>query len=609
VKLNYGPVVSIAAVLACLIGPAAGVAAEKADDAKTAGVREGPVVGRARDAGVGELAPDLTFRDLAGTTHRLSGFRGKPVVIAFTGTGCPVARKYLPTLAELQRTYSAKGVTFILVNPQATETPDAMRKAVTEAGYRGLYAHDQAGSATAALGASSTTETILLDAARTVVYRGAADDQFGLGYALDKPRKTFLVDAIEATLGGRRPDVAATSAPGCVLEPKGQAAAVVEPPPPAVTFHNRISRIVQQSCQSCHRAGENGPFELATFADVRDHLPMIRKVVGNRTMPPWFADPKVGHWANDASLPERDQRDLLAWDAAGAPEGDAADAPLPRAFTPGWRIGKPDAVFTAAAPQTIPAKGPIKYRYVVVDTNLERDRWVKAVEIRSDQPQVLHHLLAFLTFPKGDARAKDYPDPRGGLDGYFAGLVPGQAATTFPAGTAKLLPKGAKIILQVHYTPNGTEVVDHPRIGFVFADAPPEHEVLTVAAHNERFRIPPGAAEYKVVADYRFRGDTRILSFNPHCHVRGKAWRYELLYPDGRAETVLDVPRYDFNWQLEYHLAHPLDVPTGTTLRVTAWYDNSTANPANPNPKATVGFGEQTYEEMMIGYVTGHRLP
>jgi thiol-disulfide isomerase/thioredoxin len=586
-------------------------AAERADRTQPAGddaVRVGPRVLSPRDAAVGHRLSDLTLKTVDDKPIRLGDFReARGVVLFMTGTGCPLARKYLPVMAELQKRYAAQGVAFIAINAQATETPEQIREAVAAAGYAGMMTRDPEQQAAAALGVSTTTETVLIDSARTVAYRGAADDQFGIGYALPVARRQFLADAIDAILAGRTPAVAATTAPGCAMEPAARAKPLADgSASPGVTYHNRISRIIQRSCLECHRAGENGPFELGSYALVKEHLPMIRRVVQNGTMPPWHA--VGGTWSNDWSLPERDKADLLAWASAGAPEGDPADAPRARAFVQGWRIGTPDAVFVAGKAQDIPAKGPIPYRYVAIETNLKEDRWVTAAEIRVDQPEVVHHLLAFVQFPKGDPRAKNYPDVRGGAGGYFAGLVPGQAATEYPAGTAKLLPRGANLILQIHYTPNGKAVVDRPRIGFRFAAAPPKHEMLTVAAHTERFRIPPGAANHEVTADYPFNGPARLYAFSPHSHVRGKAWRYELIHADGRRQVVLDVPRYDFNWQLEYRLAEPIDVAAGAVLRATAWYDNSAANPANPDPTATVRFGEQTDQEMMIGYITGHRL-
>jgi hypothetical protein len=213
----------------------------------------------------------------------------------------------------------------------------------------------------------------------------------------------------------------------------------------------------------------------------------------------------------------------------------------------------------------------------------------------------------FLVYPPD--QVGNQPKYNDGLTGYFAGLVPGQGATTFPAGTAKLLPKGASMVFQIHYTPNGTATEDRPKIGMIFQDGPPTTQFITYSAFNNRFRIPPGDGNFEVTADYFFKGKSKLTALMPHTHVRGKAFRYELFYPDGKSEVVLDVPRYDFNWQLEYQFRTPIDVPAGTRMRATAWYDNSAANPANPDPTKTVKFGDQTWEEMMIGYFAGYRVP
>jgi hypothetical protein len=244
-----------------------------------------------------------------------------------------------------------------------------------------------------------------------------------------------------------------------------------------------------------------------------------------------------------------------------------------------------------------------------VQTHLAEDKWVKAVEIRPTSPQVVHHVLVFVIYPPSHPRLGEQPRYKDGLDGYFAGLVPGQGHVIYPRGLAKFLPRDATLVFQIHYTPNGTATQDRPKIGLVYGDGPPEHEISTRGVFNTRFRIPPGDGNFKVSATHYFQNPARLLSFNPHSHVRGKAYRYELQYPGGKTETVLDLPRYDFNWQMEYVLRDPIDVPAGTRLKVTAWYDNSEKNPANPDPGATVRFGDQTWDEMMIGYFSGYRLP
>ena len=567
-------------------------------------LREGPKVLAPAEHRVGELVPaGLSFTDLDGKPGTLGDFRGKPAtVVCMTGVGCPIARKYVPVLADLAKAYADRGVQFLLVNPNKSESADAMREIAQQTGVR--YVHEADAALGSALGASSSTEVFVLDAGLTLAYRGAVDDQFGLGYALPAAKRRYLADALDAILAKAPPAVQATTAPGCELDlAPAPALATAD-----VTYHNRVSRILQRNCVECHRDGEAAPFTLDAYAGVKDHLAMIRKTVRKGIMPPWFADPSVGHWANDRSLPERDKSDLLAWADAGAPEGDPADAPVARAFTPGWRIGQPDAVFETPVEFDISATGVMGYQRVMVQTRLPEDKWVRAVEIRPTHPGVVHHVLVFVAYPPDHPKLGQQPPTEDGLKGYFAGLVPNSGHHVYPAGTAKLLPRDALLIFQIHYTPNGTAVRDRPRIGFVFDDAPPEHELITTAAANPRLRIPPGAPNHEVVAHYKFGGPARITSFSPHSHVRGKAYRYELTYPDGRHERVLEIPRYDFNWQLEYVLREPIDVPRGTVLKVTAWYDNSAANPANPDPTKLVRFGDQTWDEMMIGYFTGHKL-
>jgi mono/diheme cytochrome c family protein len=454
------------------------------------------------------------------------------------------------------------------------------------------------------LKADSTTDVFVLDAARTLVYRGAVDDQYGFGYALPKPRKAYLIDALEAVIAGNDVAVKATSAPGCDLPVKLQ-----EPPAAAanVTWHNRVSRIVQNNCQECHRPGEPAPFPLITYEDVEDNLATIRRVVQKKIMPPWFAEGGPAIWANHRALSDEDREALLDWIAAGAPVGDHNDAPLARKWVDGWRIGTPDAVYSVEQPIKVAAQGVMDYQHVMVKTNLTEDKWVRAVEVRGTQPQVIHHILVFVVYPKAHPRATEQPRIRGGLTGYFAGMVPGAGVSEFPDGTAKFLPRGASLVFQIHYTPNGETVEDAPRIGVVFADEP-EHEVMTRAAFNRRFRIPPGAADHAVEGVYMFEQSQRIFSFSPHSHLRGKAFKYELIDAAGNSRTVLHVPNYDFNWQLVYQLRQPIDVPAGTRLKVTGSYDNSPDNPANPDPTKWVTFGEQTSDEMMIGYFTSHPI-
>ncbi len=537
---------------------------------------------------------------------------GEFTVYALSSTTCPLSQKYVPTLVELAAGAEAR-VHFVIVDPIATDAAESVRELAQRFGEHASVVHDREGTLARALGATTTTDVIVLDAASTTVFHGAVDDQYGVGYALENPRRRFLADALRALLSDEPLLVAATDAPGCELELSDAAPVASE-----LTYHDRISRIVQANCVECHRTGGVAPFSLETHADLVAHAGMVRRVVEKGQMPPWFAaeparaegQPPTTRWANERALSAADKADLLAWLASGKPEGNPSHAPLPRSFAGEWSIPAPDAVFEFAQPESIPASGVVPYRNVVVETRLEEDRWVRAIEVRPGDAGVVHHVLVHLVDSEleraNEGRRRRRADDDIAAEerlGFWAAYVPGQGALSYPQGFAKLLPKGAKLRFQMHYTPNGTATEDRTRIGVVFTDEPPLHEVRTIGVVNPRIRIPPGAANHEESATFPIPLDAVLLSFVPHLHVRGKAARYERIARDGTSSTLLDVPRYDFNWQLLYRLAEPLTLRSGEQLRFTAWYDNSAENPANPDPTATVRWGPQTFDEMHLGYV------
>jgi thiol-disulfide isomerase/thioredoxin len=538
------------------------------------------------------LIPDVACGDSQGRTVRLAELvAGSPwTVLAFTNATCPLCRKYAPVLARLEKDYASRGVAFVFVNPTQKDKPG-------DVPFAGRYLLDTQGKLRAALGATSTTEVFVLDQRRTLRYRGAVDDQYGLGYALEAPRQRYLAAALDALLAGRAPPVAATTAPGCVLEREEAAAAPAVP----LTYHARIERILQVHCLECHRQGGVAPFSLETYDDVAAHRGMIRRVVMDGRMPPWLAAPppagQPSPFLNDRRLPEADRRDLLAWLASDRPQGDPADAPLPLRFTPGWTIGQPDVIYQLPQPIAVKAEGTMPYQNVFIDTDFDEDRWVQALEVQPTAREVVHHVLVF-TLPPGSRRIVG-----GETTGFFAAYVPGNNKLIYPPGYAKKLPKKAVLRFQIHYTPNGKATTDQTRLGLIFAKEKPRYEVQVAAIANLGFRIPPGAENHEVSARLPVPFDVRLLALFPHAHLRGKAARYELRTPDGTTTTLLHVPRYDFNWQLEYRFAQPVPVPRGSTLIYRAWYDNSANNPANPDPSRTVRWGEQTYDEMHLGYV------
>ncbi|MCB9933169.1 MAG: redoxin family protein [Planctomycetes bacterium] len=580
------------------LAAAAGVVLSQDAGEELEDVRQAPKLVDPRAHNIGRLIPDLEFTDTEGKAGKLSDYKDKQaLVIAVTNKGCPICKKYAPVLNEIVKAYSEKNVAFLLLNPMENESVEECKDAIGRYGFTARYVPDPKGVIAKALKVNSTGDCFVLDAARTLRYRGAVSDQFGLGYNLDEPRFNYLTDAIDSVLAGREVAVPATWAPGCLLELEAVAATG------EITWHNRVSRIVRDNCQECHRAGENGPFELMTYADVKANRTMIKRQVKNKLMPPWFANPEHGEFSNDRSLSDEDREALLGWIDNGCPEGDAKDAPLPRKFTEGWKIGEPESVLQIPQPITVPAKGKVEYQYVKVKTSFDEDKWVQAMEIRPSAPQVVHHVLIFLKYPRNHPRASEQPDDRGGLAGYFMGMVPGQGEIVFPEGMGKFLPKGAEMTFQIHYTPNGEEVQDQPRLGMIFCKEKPKKEVTTTGVSNVFFEIPAGADNHEVKAIHVAQQDMRVLSLMPHMHVRGKAYKYVAKLPSGEEITLLDIPRYDFNWQLVYVLREPIDLPKGSKIYATGWYDNSDKNPANPDPTKKVGFGEQTWQEMQIGYV------
>ncbi len=363
------------------------------------------------------------------------------------------------------------------------------------------------------------------------------------------------------------------------------------------TFSKDVAPIFYKNCMSCHRQGEIAPMSLVTYKEVRPWAKSIREKVLTRTMPPWHADPGVGHWANDRRMSQEEIDTIVRWVDQGAKEGNSKEMPAPPKLNSGWQIGEPDMIFHMPAEFTIPAEGEVAYQYFRVPTNFKEDRYVQAMEARAGNLSVVHHIVIYVREP-GFKRSKK-------LDlgeGLLGALSPGQTPFVAQPGTAKLIKAGSELIFQLHYTPNGKEAKDRSYIGLIFAKQPVEKVITTTAAFEIRFAIPPGAPNHEVKASYEFEQDSQIVSFMPHMHLRGKDITYKATYPDGRSETLLHIPRYDFGWQVYYYPKRPIEIPKGTKMEVVAHFDNSAKNRLNPDPTKEVRFGEQTWDEMMNGF-------
>jgi peroxiredoxin/mono/diheme cytochrome c family protein len=564
------------------------------------------------DRGLGLPVQNFTLRDTAGKEVQLYSYAGKKaVVVVFIGTGCPVNDLYLPRLAEMAKEYSKKEVAFLAIASNHGEEPAAVAKHVKAHGVEFPVLMDRNNRLADILLAERTCETLIINGLNAkIMYRGAIDDQYTPTAKKGQPTQNYLKDALESIIAGKVIPTKATIVAGCPLEraPKREVQRV-RPAPVSdalpeidpktigkVTYSNHVADILQRKCQQCHRPGEVGPFSLLTFEDARKRGKAITEVVTERRMPPWHADPKHGKFSNDRSLSPKERATLLAWVDQGMPAGDAKDSPKPREFVEGWSIGKPDVVFSMPKSYVVAAQGTLPYQNFRVKTNFKEDVWIQAAEARPGDRSVVHHILVLVDEGKGKRN-------RAEADGYLAVYVPGDAPSVYAPGTAKRIPAGADLIFQMHYTPIGQAKSDLSSVGLIFAKEPPQFRAVTHGIAQTRLEIPAEAENHPVEAAITLPKPIRLLSFFPHMHLRGKSFQYTATYPDGKKEVLLSVPAYDFAWQSVYRLAEPKILPKGTRIDCLAHYDNSSKNPANPDPTITVRWGEQTYEEMLIGYL------
>ncbi len=381
--------------------------------------------------------------------------------------------------------------------------------------------------------------------------------------------------------------------------------------PAEVTFHKDVEPIMQSHCQECHRPGEIGPMSFLSYETTRPWAKAIKAAVLTRKMPPWPADPHYGHFANARSLSDADIATIVSWADNGAPAGSLTDAPPAKHWVEGWTNGTPDSVISLAKPYAVPKTGVVEYTYMIVPTHFEHDTWVRGAEIVPTDRSVVHHIIAFIRPPGSkwfaDQKTGEFFVPaKSGRGGearaeLLVGYAPGLPAAILPDGVAKLVPAGSDLVLQLHYTPNGKEVQDQSKVGLYFSEKPRERE-MTLSATNAAFAIPPQDPNYEVESHFVLQHDVRLIAVMPHMHLRGKDFKYTLAYPDGRREEILSVPKWDFHWQLYYYLDKPMALAAGTRIECVAHYDNSPNNPDNPDPTKTVRWGDQTFEEMMIGW-------
>ena len=537
---------------------------------------------------------ELGVADFRGRVWKMEDFAdAKLMVVAYLGTECPLAKLYASRLNDLEKEFAGKGVAFLGVMSNRQDSIAEISAYVRQYNVSFPVLKDAGNRLADAMGAERTPEVYVLDGDRMIRYWGRIDDQYGIGYVREKPATFDLKNAINDLLAGGEPKTPITRSVGCII---GRQKSVDENA--SVTFTNQVSRILNRRCVECHREGEIGPFALSDYHEAAGWADMIAEVVRDGRMPPWHANPEVGKFSNDRSLTEEEKQTLYAWAEAGAPEGNPADLPESPTFVSGWQLPRePDVVIPMSEkPYKVEATGEIPYRYFVVPLPFTEDKWLAAAELQPGNRSVVHHILCFVR-PKGS---------KGGIEAarnFLVGYVPGARVEQYPQGMAKRIPAHSELICQMHYTPPGAPEEDISKLGLVFAKPGDiTHELATFSAIGD-FKIEPYKADQSFPAGMRESLPTSsLLAFSPHMHLRGKAFKYELLKPNGERELLLDVPNYDFNWQTTYMLEEPIQVVSGSKIIGEAVFDNSAKNLNNPDPSKTVGWGEQTDDEMLIGY-------
>lgn len=519
----------------------------------------------------------------------------KLIIVAFLGTECPLAKLYSGRLQAIANDYAEQGVAVVAVDSNRQDSLREVAAFVRQHELEYPVLKDPSHEVADLFGAERTPQVFVLDADRKIRYQGRVDDQYVVGVVRDHADREDLRIALDELLTGKQVSQPETKALGCIIGRTREAE-----PSSEVTYTRDIAPILQARCVECHRTGEIGPFELATYDDVAGWGEMMAEVVRDQRMPPWHASSVHGKFANDRSMPESEKKLIYKWVEAGCPEGDPADLPEPPVFTEGWQLSRePDLVFAMEEEFHVPAdagKQGVPYQYFRVPSGFEEDTWVRETEVQPGNPTVVHHTIVYAEPPGAKGRRNWI---------FLSAYVPGLRGEPLPESSAKLVPAGSEFIFEMHYTPVGSPQTDVTKMGVVLADPEEiEHEVVTAEVGNMRFEIPPNDNAHVVTATSQpLKQAVTLISMSPHMHLRGKAFRYELVTPEGERETLLDVPAYDFNWQTRYVLAEPRTLEAGSVIFCRAVFDNSKHNLANPDPTDTVRWGDQSWEEMMLGFV------
>jgi hypothetical protein len=540
---------------------------------------------------IGSAVSALEFQDTRYLRRSLDDLdEARIAVIVAVNSHCPLARRYLPVLAAMEPEYRQRGVDFLALDVDPSDTVTQMAALQVDSGAAFPFVKDLDGRCVAALGLERTPEVVLLDGERRIRYRGRIDDQYRIGGALPAPKSQSLRDALDLLLAGEPVAVPETTVDGCLITPAEPVAA----PEVVPSYVREVAPLIRQHCQRCHRPGDAAPFTLSNHAEIAARSAMIDEVVSDRRMPPWYGADSSVPFKNHLALSDAERRTLLSWIAAGYPNDDPDGFEPPPEPAPRWTIGEPDQLLTMLETHDVPATGLVPYAYTVLPFVFWEDTWVSAIEISPDHPEVVHH--ANLGFARVTEKVTS--------NNFLTGRVPGGDPMVLPEGTAVLIPGGSVIGLQIHYTTNGKPVTTKLSVGLKFPRVPVQKRLYFESISNQRFEIPPHAPAHEVRAARTIEHDAVGIGMFSHMHVRGRDMSFIAHRPDGSSERLLLVPNYNFDWQQSYQWRDgEAKFPAGTKFEVVAHFDNSRFNPFNPDPDASIHDGQQTADEMMYGYV------
>jgi hypothetical protein len=541
-----------------------------------------------------ERIENFVLLDQHGDAHNLHYHRDKSaVVIMIQGNGCPIVRNALTDYKALRDSFADQGVHFMMLNANLQDQRSTILAEAEKFGIDMPILHDETQLIGESLNLVRTAEVLVIDPKNwQIVYRGPINDRQVYERQKAEASNHYAADAIANVLANQPVTVASRDTMGCLINFAQRNADHEQ-----ISYTDTIAPILQEKCVVCHTEGGLGPWAMSSYEMVRGFAPMMREVIRTKRMPPWHADPHIGVWKNDKSLSIEQTQTLVHWIEAGAPRGEGEDPLKDLAIAQvEWPLGEPDLILDIPE-YTIPASGVVDYKFPRLANPLDQGVWVKAATVIPGNREVVHHILAGSI----DATTAQAKRDSGVFDNYLIGYAPGNESNLFPQDTGVYIAPGGEYTVQLHYTPIGREVVDNSRIGLYFHDKQPGNFYRQSVVIDPTIQIPPNQPRHAEVAYYEFDKPALLHDLVPHSHYRGVASKFELIGPDGSRETVLSVPNYDFNWQRTYTFVEPMRIEPGSRLVHTTWYDNSAANPGNPDPNRTVPWGLQSWDEMLYG--------